>query len=566
MKEKSKETSSLFDKLNLLLSGVKNKSFFSLIILVFQGLTEGVGLLLIIPLLSVAGVSNADNSNGQMTQAFQSFSKITNTSITITNVLIFYVIIMSFYAFLKFTQAIITAQINQKVVVYWRNQFFERLSYSSWSSISKLKHSDIQNALSIEIRKFGAISNQLIQLTGSSILIIIYLIISATLSLKLTLIALIPIGIIALINKPINKKTSLLGKSTVIGNKEIQSIILEQLSALKLVKSYQKEKQHLDEFRSTNEELESKTINFIKETQKTKVIFELFAAVFIAIYIYIAISVFKAEITELLLLIFIFSRMLPKASKLANNYQQILNNIPAMESTQDLLRAIETEKMPHHTPSPKVLLENTITFKDVSFSYPKKPVLNKLNFKLNANKTTIITGPSGKGKSTCIDLILGLQKPVDGTIFIDDTPMQSINQVHWRSLIAYVPQEAFLFHKSIRDNLSWANEFASEKELWNCLEKANAKEFVKGLPDGLDTVVGNRGNNLSGGQRQRIALARAIIRNPKLLILDEATNAVDDESETLIKEALSKLNGEITIVIVAHRSSLIDLADYIVEL
>ena len=176
---------------------------------------------------------------------------------------------------------------------------------------------------------------------------------------------------------------------------------------------------------------------------------------------------------------------------------------------------------------------------------------------------TALVGESGSGKSTVTDLVLGLQIPEQGQMLIDGVPLSEWKQNSFRERIGYVPQDPQLFHSSIRENLLWSFDGASENDLWNALKLANAEVFVKDLPQGIDTVVGDRGIRLSGGQRQRIALARALLRKPELLILDEATSALDSESESLIQQSIEKVAHNTTILVVAHRLSTIAKANQV---
>ena len=192
--------------------------------------------------------------------------------------------------------------------------------------------------------------------------------------------------------------------------------------------------------------------------------------------------------------------------------------------------------------------------------------LRKIDLVIPAHKTIAIVGPSGSGKTTLADLILGLLSPIEGTIFIDERPLRGEWVHNWRSSIGYVPQETFLFHDTVRGNLLWAKRDATEEELWKALELAAAEAFVSALPNGLDTVLGDRGIRLSGGERQRIALARALLRKPTLLLLDEATSSLDTENEQRIQDAIEGLHGELTMVVIAHRLSTIRRADSIVVL
>ena len=188
------------------------------------------------------------------------------------------------------------------------------------------------------------------------------------------------------------------------------------------------------------------------------------------------------------------------------------------------------------------------------------------NVVIPARSMTAIVGPSGAGKSTMADLLLGLLSPEQGMVSIDGQPLTGEHLHRWRRSVGYVPQDTFLFHDTIRSNLLWALPNAKEADLWSALRLAAADAFVSRIPGGLDAVVGDRGIRLSGGERQRIALARALLRKPSLLLLDEATSALDSENERQIQQAINQLHGELTIVVIAHRSSTILRADKIVTL
>ena len=164
----------------------------------------------------------------------------------------------------------------------------------------------------------------------------------------------------------------------------------------------------------------------------------------------------------------------------------------------------------------------------------------------------MISGASGSGKSTLIDLIMGFQKAKDGKILIDKVDWNEIDIYSFRSKIGYVPQDPFLFSGTILDNIIWSNDKVDETEVQNILKLSNCSKFIKDLPKGLSTLVGERGSQLSGGQRQRIALARALVKKPEILILDEATSSLDDESSNLIRESLNELKNKITIIMISH--------------
>ena len=201
--------------------------------------------------------------------------------------------------------------------------------------------------------------------------------------------------------------------------------------------------------------------------------------------------------------------------------------------------------------------------KNICYAYDsRKQVLNNINISIK-NSITAIVGKSGIGKSTIIDLILSLNDPSSGSILLDDDFITNYDLQTYRNKIGYVPQDPILFNDTIKNNLLWANEKATDEDILDSLKKSNALKFTSLLPNKINTLVGEKGSELSGGERQRLALARALIRKPQILILDEATSSVDKESENIIKETLKELSISTTIIIIAHKSNLIQSSDYI---
>jgi len=238
-------------------------------------------------------------------------------------------------------------------------------------------------------------------------------------------------------------------------------------------------------------------------------------------------------------------------------------------ATEDLFAIFEEKEEGLHdvSNSPAIhSLHGAIRFEKVSFAYPNRPdvdVLNAIDLAIAPNQMVALVGASGAGKSTITALLLRLHDAQKGIIRFDDVPNHEIPLSELRSQIALVPQDIFLFGGSIRENIAYGNPNASEKEILQAAENANALEFIERFAEGMETVVGERGTQLSGGQRQRIAIARALLKNPKILILDEATSALDSKSEQLVQEALKRLMNNRTTIVIAHRLSTIKNADVI---
>ncbi|MBN2173464.1 MAG: ATP-binding cassette domain-containing protein [Bacteroidales bacterium] len=255
-------------------------------------------------------------------------------------------------------------------------------------------------------------------------------------------------------------------------------------------------------------------------------------------------------------------------SGMADLYSQIQKAIGATENLMDILeedtepfeQTIEALKQPE-------CCKGKVEFAGVSFNYPTRKdvrVLKNISFTLKKGEQVALVGPSGAGKSTITSLLFRFYDPTDGQIFIDNRNIKEYNLTDLRSNMAIVPQEVLLFGGTIRENIEYGKPGASEQEIIEAARKANAMEFITNFPEGLDTIVGERGVQLSGGQRQRIAIARAILKDPAILILDEATSSLDSESERLVQDALQQLMKGRTSIVIAHRLSTIHNADKII--
>ena len=252
---------------------------------------------------------------------------------------------------------------------------------------------------------------------------------------------------------------------------------------------------------------------------------------------------------------------------LASVYAQLQKTIGATETIFNLME--ETPEMDITNDKPLSVDVSKITFSDVNFSYPTRTdvqVLKSVNFDLDRGNTLALVGRSGSGKSTIASLLMRFYAINSGSVSVNDSPLSEIDLKAWRNALAFVPQDVLLFGGTIRENIAYGDTQANEEQIIEAAKQANAWEFIKEFPEGLETTVGERGVQLSGGQRQRIAIARALLKDPQLLILDEATSALDSESEQLVQEALERLMKGRTSVVIAHRLSTIRNADQILVL
>ena len=252
---------------------------------------------------------------------------------------------------------------------------------------------------------------------------------------------------------------------------------------------------------------------------------------------------------------------------LADVYARLQKAVGATENLLEILDEPIEEITPQGQIKSEDILKGDIRFQNVSFQYPTRTdtnVLNNISFNIKSNQQVALVGPSGAGKSTVVNLLLHFYESTTGKILFDNRNINDIPLTVLRSQIAIVPQDVFLFGGTIRENIAYGKQDATEEEIAEAARQANAWSFIQSFPEGLDSIVGERGVQLSGGQRQRIAIARAVLKNPRILILDEATSSLDSESERLVQEALEKLMKGRTSVVIAHRLSTIRQADKII--
>ena len=271
-------------------------------------------------------------------------------------------------------------------------------------------------------------------------------------------------------------------------------------------------------------------------------------------------------IPSLIAFLYSIQRLGTEAQAVMNSRNGISASLPSFEQI-DILKEEAFKKKEEKGGIQIVSFDKSIEIKNLSFDYDKEnKVLDNVSMQIHKGSMVGIVGPSGSGKSSLIDLILGFYHQNEGRITVDDNELQNLDLDKWRNLIGYIPQQPFLFNTSLKDNMLWANPNASDDDIHEAFELANATDFIENLEDGYNTVVGERGARLSGGQAQRICLARAIVKHPQILVLDEATSSLDSNSEMLIQESIEQLSGKVTIISIAHRLATIKKADVIYNL
>jgi ATP-binding cassette subfamily C protein len=281
--------------------------------------------------------------------------------------------------------------------------------------------------------------------------------------------------------------------------------------------------------------------------------------------LYVAMTRWGLPLDALILLAILFARTLVCLNKVQKEYQALAACEAAFWSLQGTIaRSTEQSEVSLGTAHPALTRE--VSLRDVSFSYGDRPVLRDVSLCASVGQLTAIIGPSGAGKTSILDLVIGLVRPQKGDIYLDDTPLSQVDVKAWRAVVGYVAQETFLLHENVFLNVTLGDPKLTPADVEKALRASGAWDFVSAMPQGVYTPVGERGSGISGGQRQRIAIARALVRRPQLLILDEATASLDPNNEAAIRETVKALKGEMTILAISHHPALLEIADKVYRL
>ncbi|MEY9867482.1 ABC-type multidrug transport system fused ATPase/permease subunit [Peribacillus sp. B2I2] len=542
--------------------------FINMLGMVIVSLMDSIGILLLVPMISVSGVIDIDLSNNlpPMLSWMVELPKMISLSI----ILGFYIILVIFQNVLQRNLSIRDVRIQQSYIRHLRIEIYKSLLHANWEFFIKSRKSDLINVMTNDLARVSAGINLILQLLASAIFTLFQIGVAFLLAPRITLFVLISGLILAIFSRRFIRKAKSLGSKTSQLALSYLASVTDQLNGIKDIKSYHLEKTHVNWISSLTKEMNEEQIEYIKLNTSSQLSYKVSSALLIAAFVFLSITLFAAQQEELLLILLIFSRLWPRFTAIQGNLENISSTIPAFKS----ILKIEDEAKGHNEAFilesiKPLVIEQKLECQDLFFRYNKTETdftLENINIAIPANKLTAIVGPSGAGKSTLIDLIMGLLLPDQGQILVDGIKLSSKEIIGLRKSISYVSQDPFLFNGSIKENMLIVDPDASDKKIWESLEFSAADEFVRKLPQNLDTVIGDRGVRLSGGERQRLVLARAILRRPSILVLDEATSALDNDTESKIQRAIENLQGSMTIIVIAHRLSTIRNADQVLVL
>jgi ATP-binding cassette subfamily C protein len=446
----------------------------------------------------------------------------------------------------------------------------EALAKAPWETVSRLKHARITNMLGAEVHRVSAAATGLVEAAAALIILATYLLIALSISPVLTAAAL-AIGCAAVaLTIPMAGRARRLGESVVDGQLALLHNTGQFLGALKLARSQGLQLPFVRQFQDRLDALYSCELAFIRRRGAVRVRWTACGALAASMIVLVAFDVLRLDAAVILPLLALLSRLSGPAIQLQHHGVELARTLPAYERWQATLEELAP---PPARPPSVPLAFGDIEFRGVSYRHARDGAgladlggVEDLSVRISPGTCLGLAGRSGAGKTTFADLLAGLYAPQSGEIRVAERRADLAGAAEWPRALAYVAQDAFLANDSLRANLLWGAETASEEDIRQALWLVAAEPLLARLPDGLETLAGERGSLLSGGERQRFALARALLRKPRLLILDEATNALDIESETRLMNRIRQHRPSLAIVLIAHRPETLRHADQVIVL
>ena len=540
------------------------RPFAVLFCLMLGGVAEGLGLASLLPVISIAlgGEDGARSSSTVMfTDAFASLG-IPATLYTLVPIAIGAIVLKNLLNLAAMTYV---GYAVAHVSTGMRRDLVDNLLNVRWNYFTQQPLGRITNTLSVDATRAGQAYMSAAQFMVNLIQVVIYSIVAFFVSWKVAVIAILVGGGIAAFLSFLVRAAKKAGRRQTRYTADFITYLSDALNNIKPLKAMARQGSFAHLIDRNIVGLRRAMRRQVVAKQALKNIDEILTVLSLGIGLVLAVTYWNVPPAELAVIAILLIQLVNAIGRIQKEYQNAAIYESAYYNVLDQIAESGAEReVDHGTAAPS--FERGCKLVNVSFSHPRTPVLRDVSMEFPKGTITVLTGPSGAGKTTITDLLIGFRTPDSGQVLIDDRPLQEFALHRWRAMLGYVPQELVLFHDTVFSNIALGDPEIGEKEVRAALKAAGALEFVESMAEGLHTPVGEKGAKISGGQRQRIALARALVKRPRLLILDEVTSALDPDTELAIVDSILALRSESTIIAITHRPAFREIADQIYEL
>jgi ATP-binding cassette subfamily C protein len=545
------------------------QTLLTLVAISFAGISEGFGISALLPLVNtlftqkiqVEGTAAAPEWSSIINDMVNRVLSTIGLSPTIAVLLAMFVVCIIFKCILIFLANKKIGYTVTLIATEMRLSLLRALFATRWEYFIRQPVGQLTNGVATEAHRASLAFQFGAKLAALVVESMVYLVLAFLVSWKATFLALGGGGFILVALRRLIRKNRKAGKSQTVQTQALITQMTDIFISIKPLKAMAREAAAdavlTDRTRLVNRALQQQVLSKASLTSFQEPIL----ALFLVLCLYSALVFWNLSLTAVLAMIFFIGKTLKQFQKIQHEYINLVEYDSAYWSLiGKIQKAQSARELLTGTLEPQ--LKGSIRFDSVDFAYDHHAVLENVSLELPAGALTVLSGPSGSGKTTLADLLIGLFRPSAGEIWIDDLPMSEVSIRRWREMLGYVPQESILLNDTVFQNVSLGQPDVEASDVEKALQAAEAWDFVRSLPDGIFSVVGERGSMLSGGQRQRIAIARALLKRPALLILDEATTALDPVTEREICSTLKQLRGEITILAISHQPTLFECADW----
>jgi subfamily B ATP-binding cassette protein MsbA len=473
---------------------------------------------------------------------------------------------------LSYLSSQITVRAQEGLVRDLRTRLFDHLLTLDLGFFQRTRAGQVISAMMADVDQTKAvITASLVSLFQNLVVVLVTLAVLSQISMRLTLFTLAFVPLLVILLQRLVRRLRRHARARSKERGEVTATVAERIGAIRLIRSYGEEAREAKAFRAQTDRYRKQVIRTQRFSSLTSPVTEVFSGFLVILIIWAAtrpeLLGLEAPLAPATIIVFLMAALrLTSPLKTISGFPAVM--ALALASAERIFQVLDEPQVEMDRPGEgEASFEREIVFDRVGFRYGDgAPVLSEVSFTIPRGRVVALVGPSGAGKTTLADLLPRFHDPTEGRILLDGVPLTRLRRRSLRALMGVVSQDTVLLNNTVFANIAYGSPGATREQVEAAAEAANAATFIRQLPQGLDTVLGERGTRLSGGQRQRIAIARALLRDPPILILDEATSALDTESERLVQQAIDRLMRERTVLVIAHRLATVRDADEIVVL